>query len=241
MPFGVPNGGLYKYRERLPEALAKEDREYLWQFDERGSFNAVCGYLRSLGARWYLPGEFGEIVPKMKSIPLPKIDETVKPNFEVRQFSVRFATADEKVMRWAMRLRIPRNKITLPNSLTKLWNRLVGSKKSANFVRNLGGDSELAQVNERVHYRAKNIGATNNISHRLGRMAIRTANYLPHWQTAADKYQGTQIAPMTASAFFLDLRSAAEFSHNDHEDFIAQTAIVQILQKRGCGLVNSRR
>ncbi len=106
LPFGVPNGGLYKYRERMPEALAKEDREYLWQFDERGSFNAVCGYLRSLGVRWYLPGELGEVVPKMKSIPLPKIDETVEPDFEVRQFSVRFATADEEVMRWAMRLGI---------------------------------------------------------------------------------------------------------------------------------------
>ncbi|MHC4880358.1 MAG: DUF4838 domain-containing protein [Planctomycetota bacterium] len=106
LPFGVPNGGLYKYRERMPEALAKEDREYLWQFDERGSFNAVCGLLRRLGVRWYLPGELGEVVPKMKSIPLPKIDETVKPDFEVRQFSVRFATADEEVMRWAMRLGI---------------------------------------------------------------------------------------------------------------------------------------
>ena len=106
LPFGVPNGGLYKYRERMPKALAKEDGEYLWQFDERGSFNAVCGYLRSLGVRWYLPGELGEVVPKMKSIPLPKIDETVKPDFEVRQFSVRFATADEEVMRWAMRLGI---------------------------------------------------------------------------------------------------------------------------------------
>ena len=106
LPFGVPNGGLYKYRERMPEALAKEEREYLWQFDERGSFNAVCGFLRSLGVRWYLPGELGEVVPTMKSIPLPKIDENVKPDFEVRQFSVRFSTADDEVMRWAMRLAI---------------------------------------------------------------------------------------------------------------------------------------
>ncbi len=135
LPFGVPNGGLYKYRERMPEALANEEREYLWQFDERGSFNAVCGYLRSLGVRWYLPGELGEVVPKMKSIPLPRrsfngkpkateqtterkadasglplneylFDVTVKPDFEVRQFSVRFATADDEVMRWAMRLGI---------------------------------------------------------------------------------------------------------------------------------------
>lgn len=106
LQFGVPNGGLYKYRERMPAALANEERENLWQFDERGSFNAVCGYLRSLGVRWYLPGELGEVVPKMKSIPLPKFDQTIKPDFEVRQFSVRFATVDEEVMRWAMRLGI---------------------------------------------------------------------------------------------------------------------------------------
>ncbi len=106
LPLGVPNGGLYKFRQKMPNALAKQDREYLWQFDERGSFNAVCGYLRSLGIRWYLPGELGEIVPTMKSIPLPEIDQIVKPDFDVRQMNVRFGTVDEEVMRWAMRLGI---------------------------------------------------------------------------------------------------------------------------------------
>ncbi len=106
LPFGVPNGGMYKNRERMPKELAKEDGEYLWAFDERGSFNAVCGFLRGLGMRWYLPGELGEVVPKMRSIPLPKIDETVQPDFEIRQFSVRFGTANDEVTRWAMRLGI---------------------------------------------------------------------------------------------------------------------------------------
>lgn len=106
LPFGVPNGGMYKNRSRMPQELAKEEGEYLWAFDERGSYNAVCGFLRRLGMRWYLPGELGEVVPKMASIPLPKINETVKPDFEIRQFSVRFGTADDEVMRWAMRLGI---------------------------------------------------------------------------------------------------------------------------------------
>ena len=106
LSLGVPNGGLYKYRQRMPASIAKKEREYLWQFDERGSFNAVCGYLRSLGVRWYLPGDLGEIVPQMVSIPLPKVNRTVRPDFEVRQFSVRFATVDEEVMRWSMRLGI---------------------------------------------------------------------------------------------------------------------------------------
>jgi len=106
LPFGVPNGGMYKNRERMPKELAKEEGEYLWGFDERGSYNAVCGFLRSLGMRWYLPDELGEVVPKMVSIPLPKINETAEPDFEVRQFSVRFGTADDGVTRWAMRLGI---------------------------------------------------------------------------------------------------------------------------------------
>jgi len=131
LPFGVPNGGMYKNRERMPEALAKGEGEYLWAYDERGSFNAVCGFLRSLGVRWYLPGELGEIVPDMPTIPLPRnpatrsvsegerssaeslahasgylFDETVRPDFEVRQFCVRFGTADDEGMRWAMRLGI---------------------------------------------------------------------------------------------------------------------------------------
>ena len=98
--------GCTRIANACPKELAKEDGEYLWAFDERGSYNAVCGFLRSLGVRWYLPGELGEVVPKMASIPLPKIDETAEPDFEIRQFSVRFGTADDEVMRWAMRLGI---------------------------------------------------------------------------------------------------------------------------------------
>jgi len=106
LPYGVPDGGMYKNRARMPADLAREQGESLWGYDERGSYNAVCGFLRSLGVRWYLPGELGEVVPSMKTIALPKIDETVKPDFEFRQFNVRFGTADDEVMKWAMRLGI---------------------------------------------------------------------------------------------------------------------------------------
>ena len=57
-----------------------------WDYDERGSLNAVYGFLRSLGVRWYMQGELGEVVPKLASIPLPKLDQTVRPDFPVRQF-----------------------------------------------------------------------------------------------------------------------------------------------------------
>lgn len=78
-PYGMPLAGLYKNRLRLPGETGKPDgaetgkKEQLeiWGLDERGSFNAVCGYLRKLGARWYLPGELGEVLPQMKTIALP--------------------------------------------------------------------------------------------------------------------------------------------------------------------------
>lgn len=104
LPYGVPNGGMYKNRRTMPKELAKEEREYFWGFDERGSYNAVCGLLRSLGVRWYLPGELGEVIPDKPTIALPEIDETVMPDFEIRQFSARIGNCDEEVTRWIMRL-----------------------------------------------------------------------------------------------------------------------------------------
>ena len=111
-PYGMPSRNLYKNRLRLPGETGKPDgavtdkKETLdiWGLDERGSFNAVCGYLRKLGARWYLPGELGEVMPKIKSIPLPQIDETVTPDFLLRQFNFRFSTAGYHTSMWAMRL-----------------------------------------------------------------------------------------------------------------------------------------
>ncbi len=56
----------------------------LWEFDERGTLNAVYEYLRGLGVRWYMPGDLGEIIPDLKTIALPPVDKTVKPDFPYR-------------------------------------------------------------------------------------------------------------------------------------------------------------
>lgn len=114
-PWGVPNRGKYKHRERgLPNNIGLPDHVdvpadepfEIWNFDERGSYNAVCGFLRSLGVRWYLPGETGEVIPELYTIPLPEIDEVTKPDFPIRQFNVRFSTASDPTMWWFMRLGI---------------------------------------------------------------------------------------------------------------------------------------
>lgn len=76
----------------------------VWGYDERGSFNAVCGFLRHLGVRWYMPGEIGEILPSMKSVPLPEINEIIKPDFPVRAFNFRFGVHNRDIAEWAMHL-----------------------------------------------------------------------------------------------------------------------------------------
>lgn len=111
-PYGMPNPGLYKNRLRLPGDTGKPDgattdkKETLdiWGLDERGSFNAVTAFFYKLGARWYLPGELGEVMPSMKTIALPKLDETVQPDFPLRQFNFRFSTAGYDTALWMMHL-----------------------------------------------------------------------------------------------------------------------------------------
>lgn len=111
-PYGMPNAGLYKNRLKLPgdtgkpdgAVTAKNETLEIWGLDERGSFNAVCGFLHRLGARWYLPGELGEVLPALKTIELPKLDETVRPDFALRQFNFRLGVVGADTALWTMRL-----------------------------------------------------------------------------------------------------------------------------------------
>ena len=114
--WGFPHRQLYKHYSG-PNALfgtpneVKADEEgnvHIWTFDERGSFNAVCGYLRSLGVRWYMPGELGEVLPSMPSIPLPEIDETTHPDFAMRTFQFRPSGDGREAMMWGFRLGVRR-------------------------------------------------------------------------------------------------------------------------------------
>ena len=67
----------------------------IWNFDHRGSLNAVYAFLRHLGSRWYMPGELGEILPKQTSIALPKFNRTVMPDWKVRSISRPLISSNE--------------------------------------------------------------------------------------------------------------------------------------------------
>ena len=120
-PYGLPNPGLYKHRAKIP--LDGETLE-VWGLDERGSFNAVSGFLQKLGARWFLPGELGEVLPTLKTIELPKFDETVKPDFALRQFNFRFATCGSDSALWVMRLSIRNDeRLQIAHGMANMTNR----------------------------------------------------------------------------------------------------------------------
>jgi len=82
----------------------KNGKVNMWTYDERGSFNGVCAFLRDLGVRWYMPGEVGEVVPQQKSVPLPKIDRTVHPDFPMRILNFRTSVYGHDAMMWGFRL-----------------------------------------------------------------------------------------------------------------------------------------
>ncbi|NQV27247.1 MAG: DUF4838 domain-containing protein [Rhodopirellula sp.] len=92
--FGTPN----------EQTVDKDGNVNVWTYDERGSFNAVCGFLRDLGVRWYMPGEVGEIVPTSKTIALPKVDRIVRPDFPMRILNFRPGVGGRDVMMWGFHL-----------------------------------------------------------------------------------------------------------------------------------------
>ena len=62
----------HPWRNPIASSIYRDYNKRLdvWNYDYRGSLNAVYALLRELGVRWYMPGELGEIVPKSKQIAL---------------------------------------------------------------------------------------------------------------------------------------------------------------------------
>lgn len=98
------SGRAFDFGKPREEWVNPDDPIHFWTFDEKGTYNGVCDYLRSLGVRWYMPGDVGEVVPTQASLPLPRIDQEVHPDFAVRRFNFRYRTDGYDVALWAMRL-----------------------------------------------------------------------------------------------------------------------------------------
>lgn len=99
--YGAENEFLFPHAAENAEGV----RPGYWKFDDSGSLIAVMHFLRSLGFRWYMHGEDGEIIPQLTDVELPTIDETMTAAFPVRSWTfynyMNFRWPD---MIWARRL-----------------------------------------------------------------------------------------------------------------------------------------
>jgi len=50
----------------------------------QGTFYAVYDLLHGLGCRWFFPGEFGEVIPKLETVTISPTRRTVRPELRVR-------------------------------------------------------------------------------------------------------------------------------------------------------------
>ncbi len=78
-----------------------------WKFDRFGSLTAVHEFLERLGVRWFAPGELGEVIPKLESVSLPAVDETIRPVYGLREFVFSpyfLAKPDDIWYSWRLRL-----------------------------------------------------------------------------------------------------------------------------------------
>lgn len=83
----VPSGHTYQLKEEgfvirtIGNDLVLAGNED-WQY--RGTEIAVNKLLESLGCRWYFPGEYGEVVPKQRTITISETNRTERPSFRLR-------------------------------------------------------------------------------------------------------------------------------------------------------------
>lgn len=89
MSIAIPSGLTNARREEGFIILCKGSRLILAGNDEgpyHGTEYAVSEFLYRLGVRWFMPGEFGEVVPRRETISFPDCDIREKPDFVMRNW-----------------------------------------------------------------------------------------------------------------------------------------------------------
>lgn len=110
MNLDLPAGLTAERREEGYVVVAKGDALVLAGNDAgpyQGTFYAVSELLERLGVRWFMPGEFGECVPRRPTITIGDIELRDRPSFIVRSWNGNLATGlrrDDAI--WRLRLKM---------------------------------------------------------------------------------------------------------------------------------------
>jgi hypothetical protein len=101
--------GLTNLREEEGYAILSRGNTLVLAGNEQAPYHgteyAVYFFLHRLGVRWYMPTEFGEIVPQRKSIVIGDIDDISRPDFKIRNWWTHWMADDLRSVesRWKIR------------------------------------------------------------------------------------------------------------------------------------------
>jgi hypothetical protein len=85
----IPSGLTSQLREEGFVLSARADRLVLAGNDAGpyyGTRYAVVELLHRLGVRWFMPGDFGEVVPQARTLALPELELCQRPDFPMRNY-----------------------------------------------------------------------------------------------------------------------------------------------------------
>ena len=94
-----------------------------------GTPNAVYSFLESLGCRWYMPGDDGEVVPRKATIEVPHLDVASKPDVAGRSIGDYASKGLSKpfhtqYVRWLARLRTANNRYYASHTMNHLLSKV---------------------------------------------------------------------------------------------------------------------
>lgn len=85
----IPSGLTKSFQEEGFVIFCRDNLLVLAGNDEGfylGTRYAVCELLERIGVRWFTPGEFGEVVPKMETVRVGDTNEMHRPDFPIRDY-----------------------------------------------------------------------------------------------------------------------------------------------------------
>ena len=91
------------------------------------------------------------MVPSLKTIPLPQIDRTERPDFPIRRFNMRFATHHLDTVMWAMRLGLRDQRGLLSDYVWDFVHRGQGKTLRSRQGRSCPVTSELIKPDHAYH------------------------------------------------------------------------------------------
>jgi len=104
----IPSG-LTNLREEEGYAIVTDGNTLVLAGNDEGPYHgteyAVSFFLHHLGVRWYMPGDFGEVVPQQETIAIDDLQQTGAPDFKMRVWWTHWYANDLRPVKYRWQIR----------------------------------------------------------------------------------------------------------------------------------------